>query len=296
MKIKKAVIPAAGLGVRFLPATKAQPKEMLPIVDKPTIQYIVEEAIDSGIEDILFITGKHKRAIEDHFDKSPDLEALLEEKGKKDLLELVKDIGEMVEIYYVRQKEPRGLGHAIYCARKFIGDEPFAVLLGDDIVRSKVPCLKQLMDLYGETGASVIGVQEVPAEDVGKYGILDAERVKDNIFKIRDLVEKPSPDNAPSRLGIMGRYIITPRIFDILAKTGPGAGGEIQLTDALRVLCREEPMYGLFFRGQRFDVGDRLGYLKAMVEFALDRPDLAEQFGDYLRGKVGQLYSGQAGR
>ncbi|MCL6611464.1 MAG: UTP--glucose-1-phosphate uridylyltransferase GalU [Peptococcaceae bacterium] len=286
MKIRKAVIPAAGLGVRFLPATKAQPKEMLPIVDKPTIQYIVEEAVASGIQDILFITGKQKRAIEDHFDRSRDLEAQLREKGKTDLLELVMDISEMADIHYVRQKEPKGLGHAVFCARKFIGDEPFAVLLGDDVVRSEVPCLRQLMDLYEETGASVIAVQEVPSEDVGKYGILDAEEERAGVFRIRDLVEKPSPQSAPSRLGIMGRYIITPRIFDILAETGPGAGGEIQLTDALRVLCREEPMYGLAFSGRRFDVGDKLGYLKAMVEFALERPDLAEEFGNYLRQVV----------
>ncbi len=291
MRIRKAVIPAAGLGVRFLPATKAQPKEMLPIVDKPTIQYIVEEAIASGVEDILFITGKQKRAIEDHFDRSPDLEAQLWEKGRKDLLELVRDISEMVDIHYIRQKEPKGLGHAVFCARKFIGREPFAVLLGDDIVRSKVPCLKQLIELHEETGASVIAVQEVPGEDVSKYGILDAEEVREGVYRIRDLVEKPSPADAPSRLAVMGRYIITPRVFDILAETGPGAGGEIQLTDALRVLCREEPMYGLRFAGQRFDVGDKLGYLKAMVEFALDRPDLAVEFGDYLRQIVCDIYS-----
>ena len=290
MKIRKAVIPAAGLGVRFLPATKAQPKEMLPIVDKPTIQYIVEEAVASGIEDILLITGKNKRAIEDHFDRSPELETTLMEKGKSGLLDLVRDISEMVDIHYIRQKEPKGLGHAVYCARKFIGDEPFAVLLGDDVIRSEVPCLKQLMNLYEETGASVVGVQEVLEEDVSKYGILSAENVRDGVFRIRDLVEKPSPGNAPSRLGIMGRYIITPRVFDILAETGPGAGGEIQLTDALRVLCHEEPMYGLNFSGQRFDVGDKLGYLKAMVEFALSRPDLAGEFRKYLEQTVKRGY------
>lgn len=283
MRIKKAIIPAAGLGVRFLPATKAQPKEMLPIVDKPTIQYIIEEAVASGIEDILIITGRHKRAIEDHFDKSPSLEAQLSSKGKNDLLEIVRSISEMVEICYVRQKEPRGLGHAVYCARKFIGNEPFAVLLGDDIVRSKTPCLRQLMDLYDETGSSVIAVQEVAPKDVNKYGILDPDKVRESVYKIKDLVEKPAPERAPSRLGIMGRYIITPRVFEILAETKPGAGGEIQLTDALKVLCREEPMYGLAFRGQRFDVGDKLGYLKAMVEFALDRPDLGEEFAAYLK-------------
>lgn len=289
MKIRKAVIPVAGLGIRFLPATKAQPKEMLPIVDKPTIQYIVEEAVESGIEDILFITGKQKRAIEDHFDKSADLENMLREKGKRELLELVRDIGEMADIHYIRQKEPKGLGHAVYCARKFVGDEPFAVLLGDDIVRSKVPCLRQLMDLYESTGSPVIAVREVPREDVGKYGILDAEEMREGVFRIRDLVEKPPVESAPSRLGIMGRYIISPGIFDILAETGPGAGGEIQLTDALRVLCRQETMYGLAFKGRRFDVGDKLGYLKAAVEFALDRPELAEEFGDYLKQVVREL-------
>lgn len=283
MRVKKAIIPAAGLGVRFLPATKAQPKEMLPIVDKPTIQYIIEEAVASGIEDIMIITGRHKRAIEDHFDKSPSLEAQLSSKGKTDLLELVQGISQMAEICYVRQKEPRGLGHAVYCARKFIGNEPFAVLLGDDIVRSKTPCLRQMMDLYEETGFSVIGVQNVPPEDVNKYGILDADLVREGVYRIKDMVEKPAPGNAPSRLAIMGRYILSPSVFGILSYTEPGAGGEIQLTDALKVLCREEPMYGLAFRGQRFDIGDKLGYLKAMVEFALDRPDLGEEFAAYLR-------------
>lgn len=289
MKIGKAVIPVAGLGLRFLPATKAQPKEMLPIVDKPTIQYIVEEAIASDIEDILFITGKNKRAIEDHFDKSTTLESMLIEKGKMDLLELVRDIGEMADINYVRQKEPNGLGHAVLCARKFVGKETFAVLLGDDVVRNKVPCLKQMLNLHEETGSSVIAVQEVSLRDVEKYGIVDAEKIRDGVYRIRDLVEKPTVEKAPSNLGIIGRYILTPRIFEILAETGPGAGGEIQLTDALRVLCREEPMYALAFRGQRFDVGDKLGYLKAMVEFALDRPELSVEFGDYLKQAVAKL-------
>ncbi len=286
MRIRKAVIPAAGLGVRFLPATKAQPKEMLPIVDKPTIQYIIEEAVASGIDDILIITGRHKKAIEDHFDKFPSLEAHLRSKGKEDLLDMVMGIGEMADICYVRQKEPRGLGHAVYCARKFVGNEPFAVLLGDDIVRNETPCLKQLIDLYEDTGASVVGVQEVPGTEVSKYGILDASEMREGIYKINDLVEKPAPEKAPSRLAIMGRYIITPAIFDVLSGTEPGAGGEIQLTDALRVLCRQEPMYGLVFEGQRYDVGDKLGYLKAMVEFALDRPDLSGEFAAYLREVV----------
>ncbi|MCL6639357.1 MAG: UTP--glucose-1-phosphate uridylyltransferase GalU [Firmicutes bacterium] len=282
-KIRKAVIPAAGLGVRFLPATKAQPKEMLPIVDKPTIQYIVEEAIESDIDDILIITGRTKRPIEDHFDCCPELEQHLKAKGKDELLALVEDISNLAEIHYIRQKEPKGLGHAVLCARKFVGDEPFAVMLGDDIVRSWVPCLKQLIDLHGETGGSIIAVQEVAPEEVSKYGILDAEEVRPGVYRIRDLVEKPKKEEAPSCLAVMGRYVITPRIFEILAETRPGAGGEIQLTDALKVLCREEPMYGLAFKGRRYDVGDKLGYLQATVEFALARPDLAEGFKEYLR-------------
>jgi len=283
MKVRKAIIPAAGMGVRFLPATKAQPKEMLPIVDKPTIQYIVEEAIESGIENILIITGRNKRAIEDHFDKSLELEYQLKEKEKLDLLKLVQDISELVDIYYVRQKEPLGLGHAIYCARQFVGDEPFAVLLGDDIVQSRVPCLKQLIDLYGDLKSSIVAVREVPREDVSKYGIIDAVPEKNKVFRVVDLVEKPPVQNAPSRLAVMGRYIIDPRIFSILAETKPGAGGEIQLTDALKVLCCEQPMYGLAFEGRRYDVGDKLGYLQAVVEFALARPDLAEGFKEYLK-------------
>jgi len=282
-KVRKAIIPAAGLGVRFLPATKAQPKEMLPIVDKPTIQYIVEEAIASGIEEILIITGRNKRAIEDHFDRSIELELQLTKKGKTAQLELVQEIGRLTDLYYVRQKEPLGLGHAIYCARRFIGDEPFAVLLGDDIVRSRVPCLKQLMELHEEVRSSVIAVMEVAREDVNKYGVLDACEERPGIYKINDLVEKPPVEEAPSRLAVMGRYIIDPLIFAILAETRPGAGGEIQLTDALKMLCREQPMYGLAFAGRRYDVGDRLGYLRATVEFALERPDLAEGFREYLQ-------------
>lgn len=286
MRIKKAVIPAAGLGVRFLPATKALPKEMIPIVDKPTIQYIIEEAVKSGIEDILIITGRDKKSIEDHFDKSTSLENHLRSKGKDDLLKIVEETGSLAEIHYVRQKEPRGLGHAVYCARRFVGDEPFAVLLGDDIVHSEVPCLKQLMDLYEEVQGSVIGVKEVPPADVSKYGVLDAEPVKENIYRVRSLVEKPPLEEAPSRLAIMGRYIIEPEIFDILARTKPGAGGEIQLTDALKELAQQKAMYGLVFDGKRYDVGDKLGYLKAMVEFALNRADLAEEFRNYLEDVV----------
>lgn len=283
MRIRKVVIPAAGLGVRFLPATKAQPKEMLPIIDKPTIQYIIEEAVNSGIEQILIITGRDKKSIEDHFDKTPSLERHLAEKGKTELLEVVEQISNLADIYYVRQKEPRGLGHAVYCARQFVGDEPFAVMLGDDIVSSPVPCLKQMMDLYEELGGGVIAVQEVLEADVNKYGILDAEPVKDRVFRIKDLVEKPSPEVAPSRLAIMGRYIIPAGIFSVLEKTAPGAGGEIQLTDALKVMAAREPMYGYAFQGRRYDVGDKLGYLQAMVEFALEREDLAADFRAYLK-------------
>ncbi|MCD5406607.1 MAG: UTP--glucose-1-phosphate uridylyltransferase GalU [Desulfotomaculum sp.] len=282
-RIRKAIIPAAGLGTRFLPATKAQPKEMLPIVDKPTIQYIVEEAVASGIEDILIVTGRNKRAIEDHFDKSFELEIQLAEKGKEDLLKMMRDIGNMADIHYVRQKEPLGLGHAIYCAHKFIGDEPFAVLLGDDVVRSEKPCLKQLMDVYDEYRYSVLAVQEVDPEDVSKYGIIAATAVADDIYRVNDLVEKPATEDAPSNLAVMGRYIISPRVFDFLETTKPGAGGEIQLTDALKALAGCEAIFGLDFEGKRYDVGDKLGYLKATVEFALERDDLAADFRSYLK-------------
>ncbi|MDD2554410.1 MAG: UTP--glucose-1-phosphate uridylyltransferase GalU, partial [Desulfotomaculaceae bacterium] len=238
-RIKKAVIPAAGLGVRFLPATKAQPKEMLPIVDKPAIQYIVEEVIESGIDEILIITGRNKQSIEDHFDKSLELEVRLKETGKTPLLEMVQSISRLAHVCFVRQKEPLGLGHAVHCARRFVGDEPFAVLLGDDIVVSEKPCLKQMIDMYNEVQSSVIAVMEVPEKDVAKYGILDSVIERPGLYRVRDLVEKPAPEKAPSRLAIMGRYIIDPRIFSILVEASPGAGGEIQLTDALRTLCAE---------------------------------------------------------
>ncbi|NYE57683.1 UTP--glucose-1-phosphate uridylyltransferase GalU [Carboxydothermus ferrireducens] len=286
MKIKKAIIPAAGLGVRFLPATKAQPKEMLPIVDKPTIQYIVEEAVASGIEDILIVTGKNKRAIEDHFDKSPELEMYLEKRGKEDLLEIVRSIGNMVDIHYVRQKEPLGLGHAIYCARKFIGNEPFAVLLGDDLMKARTPVLKQMIDLYEKVEASIVAVQAVEPREVSKYGIIKAEEVGERLYRVYDLVEKPKPEEAPSNLAVMGRYIIEPEIFEFLEKTPPGAGGEIQLTDALRMLCQVKPIYGYVYEGLRYDVGDKLGFLKATVEFALDREELASGFKAYLKELV----------
>ena len=283
MKVRKAIIPAAGLGTRFLPATKAQPKEMLPIVDKPAIQFIVEEAIQSGIEDIIIVTGRNKRSIEDHFDRSIELEMELKRTGKEDLLNLIQDISNLVDIHYIRQKEPRGLGQAIYCARSFIGDEPFAVLLGDDIVVSEMPCLKQLINVYNEYRTTVIGVQEVPRRDVNKYGILECKPVEDRIFKIRDLVEKPEPENAPSNVAILGRYIITPRIFEYLGRIQPGALGEIQLTDALRELCRREAMYAYNFTGKRYDLGNKIGFLQATVEHALQRDDIRDEFMAYLR-------------
>lgn len=285
MKVRKAIIPAAGLGTRFLPATKAQPKEMLPIVDKPTIQYIIEEAVASGIEEILIITGRNKKCIEDHFDKSVELEMELEKGHKDDLLEMVRNISDMVDIHYIRQKEPKGLGHAILCARAFVGNEPFAVLLGDDVVDSEVPCLKQLMDCYKEYKTTILGVQTVKHEDVNKYGIVDGIHIEDRVYKVKKLVEKPSIEEAPSNVAILGRYIITPQIFDILQNTEPGKGGEIQLTDALQTLIENEAMYAYNFEGRRYDVGDKLGFLQATVEFALKRDDLREPFLDYLTNR-----------
>ncbi len=283
MKMRKAVIPAAGLGTRFLPATKAMPKEMLPIVDKPTIQYIIEEAVASGIEEILIITGRSKRAIEDHFDRSVELEIELEKKHNNGLLKMVRDISEMVDIHYIRQKKAKGLGHAIYCARTFVGNEPFAVLLGDDVVHNgEKPCLKQMIEIYDKYGSSILGVQEVADEDINKYGIVAGDRVSDNVYKVDDLVEKPSISEAPSNVAILGRYIINPGIFDILAGTKPGKGGEIQLTDALKVLAAKEDMYAYIFEGKRYDVGDKLGFLEATVEFALRRNDLKDEFLQYL--------------
>ena len=282
-KVRKAVIPAAGLGTRFLPATKAQPKEMLPIVDKPTLQYIIEDAVASGIEEILIITGRNKKSIEDHFDKSVELELELENKGKKELLEIVQNISNMINIHYIRQKEPRGLGDAIYCARHFIGDEPFAVMLGDDIVDNEVPCLKQLMNVYEEYRTTILGVQTVDDEDTDKYGIIAAKYIEDKVYKVKDLVEKPEPGKAPSNIAILGRYIITPEIFEILETLPPGKNGEVQLTDALRMLSKKEAMYAYDFDGVRYDVGDKLGFLKATVDFALKRPNLQNDFIQYLR-------------
>ncbi len=282
MKVKKAVIPAAGFGTRFLPYTKAQPKEMLPIVDKPTLQFIIEEAIDSGIEEILIITGRNKTSIENHFDRSIELELELERTGKTELLREIRKISDMANIHYIRQKEPLGLGHAIYCAKSFIGDEPFAVLLGDDIVYSKKPCLKQLIEVYDVYKTTVIGVQEVPKEDVNKYGIINGKYLDNNVYMIKDLIEKPSVEAAPSNIAILGRYIITPAIFDILEKIKPGKHGEIQLTDALRELVKSEAMYAYDFEGRRYDLGDKQGFLEATVEYALRRNDLRDNFLKYL--------------
>lgn len=281
--VRRAVIPAAGLGTRFLPATKATPKEMLPIVDKPTIQYIIEEALASGIEDIIIISGKSKRAIEDHFDRNMELEMSLEASGKFEQLEMVRRISE-INLHYIRQKEPRGLGHAILCARRFIGDEPFAVLLGDDVVDSEKPALKQLIDVYDRRGFSVLGVQEVAPEKVSSYGIIDGAPTEEaRTYNVKDMVEKPAQEEAPSRLAVLGRYIITPEIFDILENTPPGRGNEIQLTDALRVLAKQQPMYAYNFEGRRYDVGDKQGFIEATVEYALKRPEMRSKLLEYLK-------------
>lgn len=291
-KIRKAIIPAAGLGTRFLPATKAQPKEMLPIVDKPAIQYIVEEAIQSGIEDILIITGRNKRAIEDHFDRSVELEMQLKQQGKYDMLGLIEDISK-VTIHYVRQKEAKGLGHAVLCAKQFVGNEPFAVMLGDDIVDANVPCLKQLIDVYEDYPGTILGVQEVPKSKVSSYGIVNPKPVKHNLWQAMDLIEKPAIEEAPSQLAVLGRYIIEPEIFEILEQTEPGRGGEIQLTDALCRLAVVKPVYAYHFYGRRYDVGDKQGYLEATVEYALKRPDLRDKFLKYLLKTVGPIIEGE---
>jgi len=284
MKVKKAIIPAAGLGTRFLPATKAMPKEMLPIVDKPAIQYIVEEAIASGIEQILIVTGKSKRAIEDHFDRSKELEWELESKHKQELLEIVKSVSEMVDIHYIRQKDPKGLGHAIHCAKAFVGNEPFAVLLGDDIVYNpEEPCLKQMMACYETYQSTVLGVQSVSLEEVSKYGIVKGRQLSSDVYAVEDLIEKPSQEEAPSTVAILGRYIINPEIFEILENTPPGKGDEIQLTDALKVLAGREKMIAYCFKGKRYDVGNKLGFLEATVETALRRDDLRAPFLAYLK-------------
>ena len=288
MKVRKAVFPAAGLGTRFLPATKAQPKEMLPLIDKPIIQYGVEEAMKSGCDQIIMVTGRGKSAIEDHFDISYELEKMLEERGKDDLLKIVQQISDMIHIAYVRQKEALGLGHAVLMAKELVGEEPFAVILPDDVIDASVPCLKQMIEIYNETGCSVLATQVVEGPGISAYGVLDAKPVPGKhdgrLFEVRDLVEKPKLEEAPSNLAIIGRYILTPAIFEMLSSIQPGSGGELQLTDGLRALLKKGKIYGYRFEGKRHDAGDKLGFLKATVEFALKRDDLGRDFREYLKG------------
>jgi UTP--glucose-1-phosphate uridylyltransferase len=289
MKVRKAVFPAAGLGTRFLPATKAQPKEMLPLVDKPIIQYGVEEAVASGCDQILIITGRGKQAIEDHFDVSYELERMLEDRKKLELLKIVRSISDMMHVAYVRQKEALGLGHAVLMARELVGNEPFAVLLADDVIDAKIPCLKQMVEVFDQTQCSVLATQIVEGKMISSYGVLDvkpveASRFGERLYEIKNMVEKPKPEDAPSNLAIIGRYILTPAIFDCLANTPTGAGGELQLTDGMRLLLQKEKMYAYVYEGRRHDTGDKLGFLKATVEFALKREDLGQPFREYLKG------------
>jgi UTP--glucose-1-phosphate uridylyltransferase len=285
MKVRKAVFPAAGLGTRFLPATKAQPKEMLPIVDKPIIQYGVEEALAAGCDQIIIVTGRGKSAIEDHFDVSYELEKMLEERKKTELLTIVRQISDMIHVAYVRQKEAMGLGHAVLMARELVGNEPFAVLLADDVIDANPPCLKQMIDQFNHTQASIIATQQVDGPAISAYGVLDATPVSgnDRLYEVRNMVEKPRLEEAPSNLAIIGRYILTPRIFEVLDRTPLGTGGELQLTDGMRLLLNEEKLFGYRYEGKRHDAGDKLGFLKATVEFALKRPELGPDFRDYLK-------------
>ncbi|MDA8219638.1 MAG: UTP--glucose-1-phosphate uridylyltransferase GalU [Dehalococcoidales bacterium] len=288
MNIRKVVFPAAGWGTRFLPATKAQPKEMLPLVDKPIIQYGVEEAVHSSAKQIIIVTAMGKRAIEDHFDISFELEHALAEKGLHELLEQVHAISELADIYYVRQKEQLGLGHAVWITHDLVGDEPFGVILSDDIIDSEVPCLAQMKAIHAEYGGSILAVERVPREQISSYGIIAGEKVADRVYKVSDLVEKPEPEDAPSNLGIVGRYILSPRVFDLLEKTKPGKGNEIQLTDGLKALLQEEPIYAYEFVGRRYDAGAKIGFLKATVEMALKRPEIAKDFCEYLHELVAE--------
>jgi UTP--glucose-1-phosphate uridylyltransferase len=286
MKVRKAVFPAAGLGTRFLPATKAQPKEMLPIVDKPIIQYGVEEAMAAGCDQIIIITGRGKQSIEDHFDVSYELEKMLEERKKTDLLKIVREISDLIHVFYVRQKEALGLGHAVLMAKELVNDEPFATLLADDVIDAKVPCLKQMIDVFNEKQASVLAIQKVEGKAISAYGVIKAKPVEGSggkLFEVLDLVEKPKFEDAPSDLAVIGRYVLTPTVFETLTSIQAGAGGELQLTDGLRALLKKEKIYGFAFDGKRHDAGDKLGFLKATVEFALKRPDLGEPFKKYLK-------------
>jgi len=287
MKVRKAIFPVAGLGTRFLPATKSSPKEMLPLIDKPLVQYVVEEAVAAGIEQIIFVTGRTKRSIEDHFDSSPELETHLEEKGKEDTLQTVREIADLVDIYYVRQKKALGLGHAILCARDFIGDEPFAVLLGDDIIDAATPCLKQLLEVYEHYKGSVLALEQVPREQISSYGCVAVNRITERVVEVTDMIEKPKLEEAPSNLAIIGRYLLTPAIFPILERQPPGRGGEIQLTDAIKRLSQDEAVYGCLFEGLRHDCGDKLGFLKATIDLALKRDEFRDELTAYLRQRLG---------
>lgn len=291
MKVRKAIFPVAGLGTRFLPATKSSPKEMLPLIDKPLVQYVVEEAVAAGIEQIIFVTGRTKRSIEDHFDSSPELENHLEEKGKEETLQAVRCIADLVDIFYVRQKKALGLGHAILCARDFIGNEPFAVLLGDDIIDTpdSTPCLRQLLDVYEHYKGSVLALEQVPMEQISSYGCVAVNRITDRVMEVTDMVEKPQQAEAPSDLAIIGRYVLTPAIFPILEQQQPGRGGEIQLTDAIKRLSQDEAVYGCLFEGLRHDCGDKLGFLKATVDLALKRDEFKDDFTAYLKQRLGCL-------
>lgn len=291
MKVRKAIFPVAGLGTRFLPATKSSPKEMLPLIDKPLVQYVVEEAVAAGIEQIIFVTGRTKRSIEDHFDSSPELENHLVEKGKDETLQAVREVADLVDIYYVRQKKALGLGHAILCARDFINDEPFAVLLGDDIIDTpaSAPCLRQLLDVYEHYKGSVLALEQVPMDQISSYGCVAVNRITDHVMEVTDMVEKPPQAEAPSNLAIIGRYVLTPAIFPILEQQQPGRGGEIQLTDAIKRLSQDEAVYGCLFEGLRHDCGDKLGFLKATVDLALKRDEFKEDFTAYLKQRLGCL-------
>lgn len=285
MRVRKAVFPAAGLGTRFLPATKAQPKEMLPLVDKPIIQYGVEEALAAGCDQIIIVTGRGKTAIEDHFDVSYELEKMLEERKKTELLSIVRQISDMIHIAYVRQKEALGLGHAVLMARELVGNEPFAVLLADDVIDGKIPCLKQMIEVFEQTQSSILAIQQIDGPSISQYGVLDATPVNSNqrLYQVKNMVEKPRMEEAPSNLAIVGRYILTPAIFEALDRTPLGAAGELQLTDGIRLLLQQEKVYGYRFEGKRHDAGDKLGFLKATVEFALKRPELKDEFRKYLK-------------
>ena len=286
MKIRKAVIPVAGLGTRFLPATKTVPKELLPIVDIPAIQYVVQEAVDSGISEVIFVTGRGKDSIEDHFDEIPELEQVLEERGQKEAVQNLRQIAAMIEVVSVRQKKPLGLGHAVFCARDLVGDEPFAVLLSDDLIEAPVPCLRQLMEIFAEKRESVLALRRVPEDQVRRYGIVQGKELTKGLYEVENMMEKPQPHETPSRLAIIGRYILRPEIFSLLENVTPGKGGEIQLTDGISQLARQRKVYGYEFEGEHYDIGDKLGFVRATVAYALKRPELKEQTREYLQAVI----------